>query len=85
MVEALVTGLIADPVSPFFNRNAKWMKELTQFVMSSIRSLSVSSKRWLKCAFKALIIMPANPHNHDIEQNLFHRSRWSRQRSARLY
>jgi len=30
MVEALVTGLIADPESIFY-RNAKWMKELTQF------------------------------------------------------
>ena len=30
MVDALATGLIADPESIFY-RNAKWMKELTQF------------------------------------------------------
>ena len=30
MVEAVITGLIADPESIFY-RNAKWMKELTQF------------------------------------------------------
>jgi len=30
MVDALITGLIADPESIFY-RNAKWMKELTQF------------------------------------------------------
>jgi hypothetical protein len=30
MVDAIVTGLIDDPESIFY-RNAKWMKELTQF------------------------------------------------------
>jgi len=30
MVDALASGLIADPESIFY-RNAKWMKELTQF------------------------------------------------------
>jgi nucleoside-diphosphate-sugar epimerase len=34
MVDAIVTGLVADPESIFY-RNAKWMKELTQFGDSS--------------------------------------------------